>query len=416
MKKELITFIEKTRKGDEFELFLNMFRDINKIKFAVIKISGKVLETKAESLAQDIAFLNQFGIFPIVVHGAGSVLDRKLVFSKKINGFRITSKSDMEIIQKTFSEISQDLKQKIIKNGGKAKIAEDILLCEPIPELGYVGDITEIIISKLSEMIEKGNTPIISPLGLFNGNHLNINADTVAKELVKCIQPKKLIFITETGGILNKKKEIIPFLNVSEENFDNITGGMLLKVKEIKEYLSEGLDTAVVITSPGNLINELFTIKGSGTFIKYFKINSTGDINDLDKSKIKYLLENAFCKTLVPEYFNSQIKEVFYEKNYEGIAVIKELSNIPYLDKLAVLKSCQGTGLGKSLWNSVLKKYPKLILRASIANPLNSFYAKECDGFVKGSEWNVYWKGLSWHEAETTANLAMKKSKTLLEV
>ncbi|HED07183.1 MAG TPA: GNAT family N-acetyltransferase [Ignavibacteria bacterium] len=413
MKDIIFNFLKKIDKP-EFKLFLNLFSNLPKIKFAVIKISGKALEDHLELIAEDIAFLNKLDIYPIIVHGCGSTLDKRLPESEKIDGIRITKKEDMKVIQSSFKEIADSLKENIIEKGGKAEIVEDLFYCEQLEQYGFVGKIKKIKLSKIKSLIDLNITPIISPLGDSSVGKLNINADNVAKELVKIIEPKKFIFITKTSGILDSKGKLIPFLNLSGNVFENITGGMLLKVKEIKDFLSSGVDYEVVITNPKNLIKELFTIKGGGTYIKYHTINQTSDVNSIDKEKVKWTLEDAFDKTLVEDYFENGIKEVFYEKEYEGVAIINEINGMPYLDKFAVAKSYQGTGLGKSLWDRVIKEYPKLIWRSSADNSINTFYTKLCDGVIKNCEWNFYWKNLSNNEIMSTIDLVIKKKKTLI--
>lgn len=413
MKDIIFKFLKKIDKP-EFKLFLNLFSNLPKIKFAVIKISGKALEDHLELIAEDIAFLNKLGIYPIIVHGCGSTLDKRLPESEKIDGIRITKKEDMKVIQSSFKEIADSLKENIIEKGGKAEIVEDLFYCEQLEQYGFVGKIKKIKLSKIKSLIDLNITPIISPLGDSSVGKLNINADNVAKELVKIIEPKKFIFLTKTSGILDSKGKLIPFLNLSGNVFENITGGMLLKVKEIKDFLSSGVDYEVVITNPKNLIKELFTIKGGGTYIKYHTINQTSDVNSIDKEKVKWTLEDAFDKTLVEDYFENGIKEVFYEKEYEGVAIINEINGMPYLDKFAVAKSYQGTGLGKSLWDRVIKEYPKLIWRSSADNSINTFYTKLCDGVIKNCEWNFYWKNLSNNEIMSTIDLVIKKKKTLI--
>ncbi|MCH8325724.1 MAG: hypothetical protein IIB83_04055 [Bacteroidetes bacterium] len=413
MKEIIFKFLKKIDKP-EFKLFLNLFSNLPKIKFAVIKISGKALENNLELIAEDIAFLNKMDIYPIIVHGCGSTLDKRLPESKKIDGIRITKKEDMKVIQSSFREIANCLKGNIIEKGGKAEIVEDLFYCEQLKQYGYVGKIKKIKLNKIKSLIDQNITPIISPLGDSIVGKLNINADNVAKEIVKIVEPKKFIFLTETGGILDNKGKLIPFLNLSGNVFENITGGMLLKVKEIKDFLSSGVDYEVVITNPKGLIKELFTIKGSGTYIKYHKIIQTSDVNSINKEKIKWTLEDAFDKTLIENFFEDDIKEIFYQKEYEGVAIIKEINGMPYLDKFAVAKSYQGTGLGKSLWDKLIKEYPKLIWRSSSDNSINIFYTKLCDGVIKNNDWNFYWKNLSNNEIISTIDLVIKKKDTLV--
>ncbi len=406
--------MKKIGKDSEFELFLDVFKNLPKEKFAVIKISGQSLEKNMDVIAEDIAFLNKLEIYPIIVHGAGSVLDKKL-FSKKINGIRLTSKYDIGVIKEVFSSLSNLLKEKIIENGGSAKVVEDVFECNHLEEYGYVGEVKDVDVVNIKKAIDNNFTPIISPIGKEYHKHLNINADTAAKSIVKAIVPRKFILLTETGGILGKNKQVIPFINLScEDEIAHVNGGMLLKINEIRELLKDLPDCSTVIISAKDILKELFTIKGSGTFLKYHSIKTAKDIDLLDKKRLKTLIEDAFDKKLVEGYFDDGIKEIFYQKDYEGVAIIKKINNVPYLDKFAVAKFRQGTGLGKSLWLKLIKKYPQLIWRATPENTFNLFYMKNCDGFMKFPNWNVYWTKVKDKQILSTVSLIVNKPKTVL--
>lgn len=415
MNKVVLKFLKGIGAQSEAKLYLEIFQTLPRIKFAVIKISGQTLENDLDIIAEDIAYLNQMGIFPMIVYGAGSTLDKLLKDSKKINGIRVTRKTDIIVIKQVLEELGLKLRDKINEKGGRATIVSNIFKCERLMGYGYTGMVTAIKISIIEKALNDNLTPIISPLGVCGKQYLNINADSAAKELVKTISPKKFILLTETGGILDANQRIIPFLNLSSlENYENITGGMLLKVKETENLLKDNKDCAVVITSAHDLLKEIFTVKGSGTFIKYHEIFSTPDINTLDIRKIKWLLENTFEKKLTSDYFESTIEEIFYQKDYEAVAIIKKVNNIPYLDKFAVTNPLQGTGLGKSLWLEVNKKHLKLIWRANPHNPFNTFYVKNCDGMKKGPNWIVYWKNLSDDELLSSIKAVENLKKTLI--
>ncbi len=416
MKNMLMKFMKNAARNDEFEMFLNIFTELPKMKFAVIKISGSTLEKHIDEIAEDIAYLNKLDIYPIIVHGGGSKLDKRLPNSKKIDGLRVTPKDDMVIIEDVFNNIANEFVTKIKEKGGNAVkapyIFETIQLKE---ELGHVGNVQKTELMALKEIIFNNATPVISPIGICRGEHHNINADTAAKELVKAISPKKLIFITEKGGIVDENDRVIPFLNVYGNNLQNITDGMLLKVNEIKDFLKRtDSDCAVVITSAENLLKEIFTVKGGGTFIKHYTIRTTKDINSLNKEKLMRLLENTFDKTLIDGYFNRDIKEVFYQKDYYGLAIIKNLNGVGYLDKFSVSKHWQGTGLGKSLWIRITEKYPKLIWRAREGNDFNDFYLKNCDGMMKKKGWCIYWRDLEDNELFPIVEAVVKIEKTML--
>jgi acetylglutamate kinase len=168
-----------------------------------------------------------------------------------------------------------------------------------------------------------------------------------------------------------------------------------------------------VITSATNLLKEIFTVKGSGTFIKSYIIKDSCSLSDIDVPKLRSLLEDAFDKKLVENYFQSDIMEILYESDYEGVAIIKSIDGIPYLDKFAVAKHRQETGLGSSIWHKLTKKYPKLVLRVTPKNPMNAFYAKQCSGCIKHHNWNVYWINLEKDEILKTVDKVVQLEKTI---
>ncbi len=416
MKDMLLQLIHRIGSKSEFNLYLDLFHKIPKIEFAVIKISGQSLSKNLTVIAEDIAYLNKLDIFPVLIHGAGTELDKAFSNSRKINGIRITRKEDINKVISIFNDLNEELTQRINELGGSADKCGPVFNCQQLLQYGLVGQIKQVNRRQIEELVNRKVTPVISPLGMNDGQYLNINADTAAKELVRAIQPRKLIMLTETGGILDRNGAVISFINVSfKEKLKGISGGMALKVQEISEFLKDGLDCSVVITSPRNLLKEIFTIRGGGTFIKYHHILSTTHIESLNKQRIIELLEDAFDKNLQGNYINREISEVIYQKDYEGIAIITHIDNIPYLDKFAVAKFRQGTGLGKSLWTKVIEKYPRLIWRAKPRNPLNIFYMKNCHGLIKDPRWYVYWRNLKRKEILSRVAAVINQDESFIE-
>lgn len=136
----------------------------------------------------------------------------------------------------------------------------------------------------------------------------------------------------------------------------------------------------------------------------------------LNKSKFKLLLEDAFGKKLIKDYFTyanpNAIMVIEKENQYVG-AIVAEAAgnNVQYLDKIAIAKTSQGNGIGKKLWQEFGAQSKKLIWRAKENNPINLFYQKNCDGFQKVGDWIMYWKGLSQEELQQAiAYAAAKKS------
>jgi bifunctional N-acetylglutamate synthase/kinase len=233
--------------------------------------------------------------------------------------------------------------------------------------------------------------------------------------LVKAVSPYKIIILTETGGILDEDGQIVSFLNPQKlGEISNITGGMRLKIEEISELLDFHKEASVVITSAENLLKEMFTVKGSGTFIKAYSICKESDVARLDLGRLKMLLESSFDKKLSEDYFEGQFTQIIYEKNYEGLAILKDLDGIAYLDKLAVAKHRQETGLGGCLWEEVVSNHSKLVWRVHPKNPANAFYFKVCSGCMKFTDWNVFWCNLNQEEILKTTREVLELPKTML--
>lgn len=413
MKDTITKFIHKIGKEHEFRIFLDMIH--NTPRYALLKLSGQSIDDHLDHIAENIAFLNQLEIYPVIVHGAGSTLDERLPASKKIDGLRVTGEDDMHVIKGVFDSISSDLEEKVNSYGGSACRVSDVFSCSQLEMYGLVGSIEDVDLKSIMHIIDKGMTPIISPIGAGGGSYLNINADTAAKELVKAIRPKKWVLVTEAGGVLDEDGVIVPVLNTcSPEDYHCLDGGMLYKINELVDFVKSNTYCEVVITSVGNLLKEMFTIKGSGTLIKHHEIVYEDDVSRMNMPKIGSLIRSAFSKSLVQGYF-SDVDGAFFEKDYGGIALIKEIDGIPYLDKFAVAKHLQGTGLGESIWKEMIKKYPKLIWRAKTDNPCNNFYRDRCHGMRKSSGWNFYYINLSDDEVIPCYEKVISKKETLME-
>jgi acetylglutamate kinase len=425
----LLDFFDKVKEQKEALMYLKLYKKLKEHQFVVIKISGNVLKNNINKITESIAYLYKLGLFPIVIHGAGSQIKQELVKkgfkTKKINEQRITTKKELPLILSVMTKLNITLVNKInFCNGEAVSLTEDVFFVkEKHKKLGFVGEIKKVNSELILDVIDKKKIPVIAPIGIDkNGQKYNINADCAAKHLMISLKPKKLIFLTSTGGILDKQNKLISYINLqSDYNYlidkKIITEGMLLKIKQIKELLDLTENSfSVQITSPENLINELFTIKGSGTFIKKgSEINIYNNFKEVNKEKLKKLLEKSFLKKLSNEYFNENIKEIFLEKDYKGVIIIKKLNGLIYLDKFAVIKEFQGEGIGRDLWQLLSKKYKKIFWRAKPNNEINDWYQKKSTTIFKFDTWNVYCINLNLKESSSAVNYSLNKKESFFE-
>lgn len=380
-----------------------------KQRFAVIKVGGSVVNNDLENLISSLVFLDQVGLKPVILHGAGPMLTKALedafIDFSFIDGQRVTSSETRDIAVSVFSKTNKKIVSELQSNGAKAiGLTKDVFECvRGKSELGFVGEIKSLNEDLVNDILEQDAIPVIAPLGYEKGELLNINADIATVELVKAINPYKVIFLSETGGIFNKSGEIIKNINLVLEFEDLIHqkwlhSGMKLKLEQIKELLDHLPKTSSVsITKPLNLPKELFTDSGSGTLVKYgYKVNKHSKPDTEVKNKFKKIIEKSFDGQLVDNFFDDTNKiDIFMTScNRATIAISKDFS-IPYMDKFGVIPDAKGEGLGAGILHEMRKEYPQVFWRSRENNPINKFYSSICEGFQKQDEWNVYWIGIS---------------------
>ena len=408
-KETIIQLLSNLANPKEIDQYLKRFVDAGKKHFAVIKVGGAILNNDLENLCSSLAFLEQIGLFPIVVHGAGPQLNSELVSAgiepTFVDGQRVTTSKVLKTAKQVFVEQNLKLSTKLQSLGVKtASITSGVFYAEQDEnaELGLVGKVTGINLTPIDTAIKNGAIPILSSLGESeSGQSLNINADIATNQLAIALQPYKIIFLTETGGMLDQNGKIISSINLITDYNHLIEqpwlhSGMRLKVKQIADILSQLPSTASVsITKPANLAKELFTHKGSGTLLrKGESIMIHDSIETVKVKKLKKLLENSFDKKLKDDYFDTlNFKKAYITYCYRAAALVTEENGIEYLDKFVVADEAKGEGLGKAVWQKLADSTDKMYWRAKPENPINHFYYHKADGMQKTEDWIIFWKG-----------------------
>ena len=273
-------------------------------KVIVIKYGGSAQTSSdlKEKFAQDIVFLSLLGIKPVIVHGGGAriteLLTKLEIPSHFVDGHRVTCEESMRVVEMVLSgEINKNLASLLNHHGAKAIgiSGKDSGIIKAIPKdggkFGYTGDITSVNGELINNLIKDGFIPVIAPIA--NGdepNHpgYNINADVAACEIAMAVKAQKVIFLTDTVGVLNKSGELIQTLdkaNVEMFKKDGtIAGGMIPKVDSCIEAIHNGVNKAHIIDGrvEHSILLELFTSDGIGTqFIRVDNPNNGIDIEKL---------------------------------------------------------------------------------------------------------------------------------------
>jgi acetylglutamate kinase len=141
-------------------------------------------------------------------------------------------------------------------------------------DLGFVGEPVEVDRTLLDLLARSEMIPVIAPVAPGrDGATYNINADTFAGAIAGSLGAKRLLFLTDVPGVLDKNGKLIPELSVAEAKAliadGTISGGMIPKVETCLEALDNGVEGVVILNGKTShvVLVELFTEHGAGTLI-----------------------------------------------------------------------------------------------------------------------------------------------------
>ncbi len=252
----------------------------------VIKCGGKVLldQSLLNNLIEDVVVLKKLGLTPILVHGGGLGIKKKLdeqnIKSKFVMGLRVTDEKMINIVESVMTEFNKEIVNALEKKSCKAKSItikkNNIIYVEQEDkELGYVGKPKRVDAKLLKEIIKEDFIPVIVPMGLDEkGIAYNINADTAAGAVARSIKSRRLMLLTDIDGVLDNNEKLISEINTTEAkelvNNETIHGGMIPKVKTCIDAINNGVRAVVILDGrkPHSILFELFSDKGAGTLIR----------------------------------------------------------------------------------------------------------------------------------------------------
>ena len=261
-------------------------------KTIVIKFGGNAMvDTKLkQSFAKDVVLLKLVGMNPVVIHGGGPQINESLnKLGKKPlfeQGIRVTDEETMGIVANVLDDINKQIVTLIKENGGDANSysnretieiikAKKLQMQEKSIDLGYVGEIVSIDPSFMKHLTDDGIIPIIAPIGIGSDNKIyNINADVVASKFAEVLNAEKLVLMTNTKGVLDKKNNLITGLIPKEIkkliNEGIISDGMLPKINSAVHAAKHKVNTVHIIDGRVEhaLLLEILTDQGVGTLIK----------------------------------------------------------------------------------------------------------------------------------------------------
>ncbi|HLW66145.1 MAG TPA: acetylglutamate kinase [Gemmataceae bacterium] len=284
------------RKADvliEALAYIRTFHD----RRTVIKLGGSVLEEPGalRTMLQDVVFMAAVGMRPVLVHGGGKPIDRAMAASglqpRKIQGRRYTDEATLEIVvQILCHEINAEIVSLIRQLSGRAVglhsgsmqalFGEKLLLPGEkgeLIDLGRVGKVTRVDRGLIDDFCAGGVVPVIPCVAIdADGKWLNVNADTAAAAVAASLNAEKLMFLSDTPGILADRANpasLLPCLDAMDctrlIQQGVIDSGMIPKVEACLDALRAGVRKTHLIDGRlrHSLLLEIFTHKGVGTEI-----------------------------------------------------------------------------------------------------------------------------------------------------
>ena len=258
-------------------------------KVVVVKYGGNAMgnEGLKQQVMEDIVLLWLIGVKIVLVHGGGPEINELMdKLGKKpefVNGLRVTDKETVDIVQMVLAgKVNKTLVNLLEMKGGQAvglsgmdgRLIEAKIKNEA---LGYVGEITNVNIKPVTDLLEKGYIPVISTVGCDDeGNTYNINGDTAAAHIAGALEAERLIMMTDIAGILKDKDDpstLIPKITPTEAEKLygdwTISGGMIPKVECCIDALKYGVKNVVIMDGrvPHSILMELLTDEGAGTMV-----------------------------------------------------------------------------------------------------------------------------------------------------
>ncbi len=257
-------------------------------KIFVMKLGGSAsVDTEnLTNICEDIVLLNFVGIKSIIIHGGGKMvsklqdkLGQKPLFH---NGLRVTDKKTLETALMVLAgPANKDIVSRINRAGGNAvgitgADGKTIIAHKKYSDidLGMVGDIESVNIGLINNLIASGFMPVIAPICISaRGDLYNVNADEAASAISSKMGAEKLIYLTDTKGLVDKEDRLIPKVKTDDipflKNQHIIEGGMIPKIDSASAAILNGVKKVHIIDGKlaHSLLIEIFTKKGIGTEI-----------------------------------------------------------------------------------------------------------------------------------------------------
>lgn len=286
----------------------------------VVKYGGNAMidDDLKRAFAEDMVFLHQVGLRPVVVHGGGpqinAMLDRLGIESEFRGGLRVTTPEAMDVVRMVLTgQVSRELVGLLNAHGPyavglsgedggllRARRRHAVVDGESV-DIGLVGDVVEVNPSAVLDLLDAGRIPVVSTVApdLEDPTQvLNVNADTAAAALAVALGARKLIVLTDVEGLYTSwpdRGSLVRRIRSSAlaELLPTLDAGMRPKMEACWRAVEGGVGRAHVIDGRAahSILVEVFTSDGVGTMVlpddEPVPSPFTGEIPAVDEAAVR---------------------------------------------------------------------------------------------------------------------------------
>lgn len=410
----------------EVQQYLAQFTSVSSQQFAVIKVGGAILTDYLDEFCASLRNLNQMGLFPVIIHGAGPQLNKLLeeagVEPSYKEGIRITDGKTLGVARKLFLEENLKLVEALESWGVRARpITSGVLMAEYKDKETYqfVGEVNNVQTKSVNAAIADGYIPVLTCMAeSTDGQVLNVNADKAAAELARALVPLKIVYLSEKGGIHDKETgKLIEAINLDEE-YDEymkkpwVIHGTRSKIRDIKTLLDDlPRSSSVAIIHPESLERELFTHSGAGTLIRRgTKLQQASSLTEFeDQKQLKQTLvrerDGLDSLSVVDRYLQSLQSRAFrayYDENMEALAIVlpptDSSSSLAHLSTLTMTRSAWLSNIADNVFQSLKRDFPKLAWTVKQDDENLTWFSEKADGSIARKGEVLFWYGIDTPE------------------
>jgi hypothetical protein len=210
---------------------------------------------------------------------------------------------------------------------------------------------------------------------------------------------RRIHFIRTEGGLHNADGDPVFYWYTHRDNRCELRETDLAVTFRARALLEACPGVHLSITSPMNLLREIFTVKGSGTvFRRGSVIHHLSSLGELELPRLIELLETSFGRGLRDASSLERASDIWLEENYRGTILLEPHSAGLYMSKFAVGREARGEGLALELWREACACHSAIFWRSRRDNPINHWYDKQADGGHLLGKWQIFWRGVAPEE------------------